>query len=956
MPDRLVVEELADETVRVALRREGQELAEPSEPMPFTSPFTAQHREDLRWYLEDYLLAPYAVYEERGQQIHGRLSGWGEALFDNLFGPGKPGRDLYLRAQEGAPELALISRSPAFLGLPWELLKDPERATPLALTMPAFDRTFTVAGAATPIPPGDALRVLMVIARPRAQHDVGYQMVARPLLPLLDAVRGKVALDVLRPPTLDRLGAVLREAADAGTPYHVLHFDGHGAFGQVVPAGPSGQAHYDGGAARGFLAFEAVGGGEQQVSADQFALTVSQGKVPLVVLNACRSGMLGEAGVEAAVATRLLESGAGSAVAMGYSIYAVTAAEFMAEFYEALFAGRTVSAAVAAGRQRLFRHQERPSPKGRMPLDDWLVPVHYLRRAISFQRLQRPRRPELPPLDDLLQQARESGGELGTRNLLTPDRRFIGRDAVFYDLEQALPRQRVVLLYGSAGTGKTELAKAFGRWWQATGGVDKPDWVFFYAFEPGLSSFGLDGVVTEVGLRLFGPDFVGKTRDGAQRAELLLKVLRDGRMLLIWDNFESVYSLSDPNGVTPPLDAAEQQRMREFLAALAREGGNSAVLVTSRTEELWLGDVRRIELRGLTPPEAAEMAEDVLEPYPTARQRRQEREFANLLSWLDGHPLSLRLLLPHLEQTPPSALLAALQGATGQLPPGFVGEGRTQSLGASLSLSFDHLQPVQRERAFALALFEGVADENLLTLFSAARDVPVRFAGIGRADWSELLQYLASIGLLSRLGVGMYSLHPALPAWLAAAWRSAADSNFAAERNAAEHALLAAYAEFGDGLQGQIRTGSAETAFALIAYQRRTMGRLLGLALRESRYTEAQSLMQPLNNFWDKRGFREEAEGWVDRCRGAIEDFERHPARSGDRCRGAVVVCGWYARLPRGIGRRAGHGGCDLRRSSAASRGVEREKDQAAPCRALPQARPYGAGARGPQGRRAIAS
>ena len=38
-----------------------------------------------------------------------------------------------------------------------------------------------------------------------------------------------------------------------------------------------------------------------------------------------------------------------------------------------LFAGDTVSAAVTAGRQRLFRHPGRPSPKGDLPLADWVV-------------------------------------------------------------------------------------------------------------------------------------------------------------------------------------------------------------------------------------------------------------------------------------------------------------------------------------------------------------------------------------------------------------------------------------------------------------------------------------------------------------------------------------------------------------------------------------------------------
>jgi hypothetical protein len=108
-----------------------------------------------------------------------------------------------------------------------------------------------------------------------------------------------------------------------------------------------------------------------------------------------------------------------------------------------------------------------------------------------------------------------------------------------------------------------------------------------------------------------------------------------------------VCTLPDPAGVTPPLDAAEQSRMRAFLQAVVRDG-KSGVILTSRTPEDWLGDVRRLELGGLLPGEAAEMAEDVLRPYPAARAKRQERAFAELMAWLDGHPLSLRPILPQL--------------------------------------------------------------------------------------------------------------------------------------------------------------------------------------------------------------------------------------------------------------------------------------------------------------------
>src|SRR5439155_12778855 len=38
-----------------------------------SSPLGAGELEDLRWYLEDYLLAPFGVYETRGSKVAGQL-------------------------------------------------------------------------------------------------------------------------------------------------------------------------------------------------------------------------------------------------------------------------------------------------------------------------------------------------------------------------------------------------------------------------------------------------------------------------------------------------------------------------------------------------------------------------------------------------------------------------------------------------------------------------------------------------------------------------------------------------------------------------------------------------------------------------------------------------------------------------------------------------------------------
>ncbi len=228
--------------------------------------------------------------------------------------------------------------------------------------------------------------------------------------------------------------------------------------------------------------FEKPGGGPEHVSATDVARVLASARVPVVVLNACQSGALGKE-LESAVATRLLKEGASSVVAMAYSVYAVAAAEFMAAFYERLFAGDTVSDAVTAGRARLARNALRPSPKGRLPLQDWVVPVHYLRRDAHFPYLRR-----MPvagvrgglsldaALDRIAETTTGDEGRPGSGDVWAARDEFVGRDGLFYTLEVASRLQRVVLLHGPGGTGKTELAKAFGRWLRDTGGIEHPRW------------------------------------------------------------------------------------------------------------------------------------------------------------------------------------------------------------------------------------------------------------------------------------------------------------------------------------------------------------------------------------------------------------------------------------------------------------------------------------------------
>lgn len=454
MPDRLVVDLGGDGQAGVLWSPEGG-LAEEVSRAPLAWPLEAGALEDLRWYLEDYLPAPFGVWEDRGPAVRGRLAGWGDEVFASVFGAG-PARDAYQRARDRGLEVAFRSADPGLLALPWELMRD--GAGPVALGQGGISRSLPVADRAGTLEvPGGRLRVLMVISRPAGTADVEYQMVARPLLQRLEAVRGEVDLTVLRPPTFAALRDAVKQAAVAGEPFHVVHFDGHGVMrGRSGSGGAAGaRPGMMSAAGEGVLAFEQPGGGSDLVGAPKVAAVLAGGRVPVVVLNACQSGAVGKE-LEASVATALLTAGCAAVVAMAYSVYAVAAAEFMAAFYETLFTGASLGQAVTAGRRRLFEHDERSSPKGNMPLADWLIPVHYLRKDVSFPQARTSRPADALSLDAALDQIRAApSGTIAAQDpLAAVDGVFVGRDDLFYQLEAAARLQRVVVLAGPGGRGR----------------------------------------------------------------------------------------------------------------------------------------------------------------------------------------------------------------------------------------------------------------------------------------------------------------------------------------------------------------------------------------------------------------------------------------------------------------------------------------------------------------------
>ena len=379
--------------VRVSWR---DERAVPQEAEAvFAAPSVEGDGERVRWYLEDYAEFPADPAPVIAREAERWLARTGEDLFRAVFAD-PDAAQIWERVRDRLPEVRVeVDADPGEgPGLAWELLRDPGSDQPVALGAGAFVRThLPVAGRLElPEPSEDRLRVLLVIARPGGRDDVPFRSVASRM------VRGGAEhmegldLDVLRPATFARLCQVLHTAHEAGRPYHVVHFDGHGTWLDLADLGaepndgvsvarPVREGQH------GYLLFEEPASDENRrlVDGPTLGRLLTDTDVPVLVLNACRSAysealgqpadtagsapdntrdgvaadsaLVGEvhARIRAygSLAAEVAAAGVPGVVAMRYNVFVVTAAQFMADLYAHLFTGRSLGEAAAAARHAL---------------------------------------------------------------------------------------------------------------------------------------------------------------------------------------------------------------------------------------------------------------------------------------------------------------------------------------------------------------------------------------------------------------------------------------------------------------------------------------------------------------------------------------------------------------------------------------------------------------------------
>ena len=395
---------------------------------------------ELRWYLEDFLEYPYEPEVSHANRVKEALRDWGKEVFAAFFGRRRMIAIFGDTIGPGNRDVRLIvsSDDPGVLSWPWEAMRSPKGVCvgQNCQVERRLNKTYKTMKIARTLP-RDSLNILLIIARP-FRRDVKYRAVSRSLVALAQKPIVPVNVHLLRPPTFRNLREHLKERKHW---YHIVHCDMHGGF-------------TDSG---GFLVFESGRKQPQNISAEQISALLSDLDIPVVVLNACRSGMLDESACDpfASVAASLVKSGIVSVVAMSHSLFVSGAQVFVPTFYHQLFETGSVAEAVYAGRRRMLTNPSQLCPRGRFDLEDWIVPVLYQQQLLEFPFVRTSEAREDETKSKVARELRNERSPYG----------FVGRDRVILELERAMRQEApCILIHGLGGVGKTALAAAFLEW------------------------------------------------------------------------------------------------------------------------------------------------------------------------------------------------------------------------------------------------------------------------------------------------------------------------------------------------------------------------------------------------------------------------------------------------------------------------------------------------------------
>lgn len=402
------------------------------------------------------------LLNSRRGAIQNELNEVGNYLFHFLFGMAGNYNPLYRfwmacfrqAQQTDGMRLVLHLADDDLMGVPWELTCD-DIGRHLAVWPGAKPHTLLRMGwkaddlSPEPVPPTETIRALLIICHPPEDDST--------IMGPEEALQVDAAIHRLLPWKLDLrvlIRPTLRETLDwcAEWQPHIFHYIGHGDFDGEV----SYLKFYD-------------PGQPADIPLDPLALAnFFRGGAPrLVILNACRSGQIGDADPTTYPASLratqnlskvLLEAGSQAVVTMQADIDGLAAANLMGQFYKALTGSVPVDVALTEARRYLFETVGLSVQQW-----DWAVPALYLAQGVQLDKVLR-----LQP-ENTETQVLQVGANASDRyrrhisELQFRVRILVGREAEKLRLERAFLRREltaispVTLLYGELAMGKTNL-------------------------------------------------------------------------------------------------------------------------------------------------------------------------------------------------------------------------------------------------------------------------------------------------------------------------------------------------------------------------------------------------------------------------------------------------------------------------------------------------------------------
>ena len=873
--------------IRLLLKRPGQ--ADLTAEASIAFELTPQEQEELRWYMEDYLPAAVAVEEVQVQQVEDWIKRRGIELYESILEGNRDVQRVFDKVLDALADLRVeITTGVAeAASIPWELMRDPQSDSAIALRVQSFVRVQSNPNTSfISVPPAadGRLRLLYVVCRPGGRADVELRAVANRLLQDLGADLARFDITALRPPTFEQLQKELTDAKTAGRPFHIVHFDGHGIYEDLNKTTLSdwlkalnvltlGGKHNG---KHGSLMFEHSGSKDntRPVSGGELGKLLHDTGVPVLVLNACQSAMHEATGAPdekpaaanvhdevraiGSLAQAVIDQGIPAVLGMRYSVFVVTAAQYIGQLYAALAQGRPFGEAASEGRKHLALHPDRWVGLKPRPLQDWFVPVVYEATPIHLL----PPKVAAPALQLSRHQLDPAQANPALRRYV-PDTGFVGRDETLLLLDRAFDQHPVVLLHAYAGQGKSATAVEFARWYAQTGGLGPQPAVLLTSFE---SHTDLTDVLNQIG-QAFAPLLKANNiewhalNDNATRRNLVLQILQQIPVLWIWDNVEPVAGF--PAGTESAWTPAEQAQLADFLKQINMDNGTQAhILLTSRRDEQeWLGDLpHRVPMPRMSGSDAAGLARSLGTEKEIPREKIAD--WQPLLDYCHGNPLTLRVIVGQAMRMklngpkPIAKFVEDIRNGEQAIEDTDEKQGRDKSLGASLDYGFRHAFKDDELPIIALLhLFQGTVMVEAIELISAGggHSLP-ELKGQTKEHLTSVLDRAQETGLLTHLGGTYYMIHPALPWFLRQLFARHFDGQ--AGRSTATAALRAwveAIGALGDHYHRQFNEGNREV-IQFLALEEANLLHARRTTRRHSWWSPVISAMQGLRCLYDYQG------------------------------------------------------------------------------------------------------